>query len=360
MPLKIGGIQVDNKADHLVLISMEDEKICTGTVVSKDTILTAAHCTMDTKSKPIRKYCPANLSIMTGQGSVRQLKSGPRYNISSIIYPNCALPRDNVFDIKCDYAFLKTSTPMQNKKINLITREKYCELMQVVDEMNNKSNHQASTIGNVEAQGFGRQSNKVEKYSSPRYAHTVNLTLSRVSDKQLFTESPNNKNHGTCNGDSGGPLLYIDNKNDKYLLGVHSSSLRASKDKSECLSGHGVRATQVNLMPVMGDVESIISNDIDHSKYTEVKNIDPNGCIKERWRYDGIEGYFKGVRRYTYENKCQDHVKLEFQKEINGIVIKDSQKIIVEKGKPIVVYSNGPIKTIKSNVKCLRKTKKLI
>lgn len=228
VPAIVGGQKLDAThpvANHVVMVLttiLDNPKptkqiICTGTLISDHSVITAAHC-FNTKSIPSITYIIASTDLYCSSGYNKNLS----FEASSVtIHPQ----------------YVKDSEPSKDEpyydlavvKFKGILPPKFKPLSLSTLPINN-----LPTSGlEILMAGYGKTATNDSSYPELRLAtktasqvflaKTDNVSgklINLVSDMSLFGVRQTDA-HGVCSGDSGGPLL-IKNNNEYQILGVAS------------------------------------------------------------------------------------------------------------------------------------------
>jgi secreted trypsin-like serine protease len=170
---------------------------CTGSVVSSNLILTAAHCVVDSEDGVI--HSPSTYAVVTGNvewASPERVVSGVT---QIVVNPNYTYTGS--FAFWGDAALLQLATPISSPPIKLATTEVW-----------------KPGTGAIFA-GWGRTTpDQAGATAQLQYADTVVQGTEYCKSQygsgfhpvgELCTINPPSYDTGTCNGDSGGPLLAL-------------------------------------------------------------------------------------------------------------------------------------------------------
>ena len=212
-------VSADNVvAKSVVNLLKQDENgiwysICTGSIIDKNTIITAAHCVFEFKPETIL----VNFSIVTLDNEKQNFK------ISRIVNPEIGLdvrkvsaylvhPKYviNQMDRPNDIAIVRLSKPAPNTAIPIKFLPK-----KIISDKNNQFSLEGQSYS-VTLMGFGLISESPRKGSTQLRMTDVVGTFEKGI---LVTDQT--KGTGACNGDSGGPA-FLKIKNKTYLVGVTS------------------------------------------------------------------------------------------------------------------------------------------
>uniref|UniRef100_A0A1L8EA47 Putative serine protease sp24d-like protein n=1 Tax=Haematobia irritans TaxID=7368 RepID=A0A1L8EA47_HAEIR len=192
----VGGSNArEGQFPHQVSIRLGKHHICGGSIISRNYVLTAAHCVV--MNSPLKEIYPSSLTIQAG--STRKDSGGQVVGVSEIkVHPLYE-------DLANDIALLKLSSPLIfNANVSAI------EL----------SRHDPPTGLPVTTSGWGRLSDGGKAPLVLQY-DTLLAVTNKDCQRYLYSlpESVICLYHaygnGVCNGDSGGPAVY-----NNQLVGV--------------------------------------------------------------------------------------------------------------------------------------------
>lgn len=255
----IGGQESTDEgreAQTAVFITRKGDKgSCTGVLVAKDVVLTAAHCLVrPNKEKEI--YLPSEIRITFGPK--------PKDTYLTQTYRADALVLHEGFNFKLERP--KTMAQLKNPKFNgdiaLIRfagmRPKASRIAVFGDEIDLKES-------SVLAVGYGRTDGLLNRKNEPHGSgvlREVELTNISLHNKAMFfLEQPTK---GMCHGDLGGPI-FVRREKVSVIVGINSAvageSLRRrskdSIDKNFCV-GRGAGSVATNLIPLREWISSHI------------------------------------------------------------------------------------------------------
>lgn len=213
----IGGRDA-NMDDDSHVVSLHDENgkhFCGASLITKDCVLTAAHCARAVTGKgPITVVLGRQNLNNQSQGErlrVRYEKTHPKYDIAKA---NIRWGYD--FAIMCMWRPTMTNAKIVklNKNPNLPTAGQRMEVagwgdMDPRDEVKNMANKlQKATLRTVSNKQCAAMTGSYESYSVSFSGH--------IQDDMLCAK---NRNRDSCQGDSGGPLI---GQSDKIQYGITS------------------------------------------------------------------------------------------------------------------------------------------
>lgn len=259
-------IQAINAMVPLIYIQESNgtAEVCSGTLLDKNTILTAAHCVLNLVDKPSGKsysrsnlisessimvVLPKNLSLAVdiNNDSPQTISDWNVYHISSLFVHNDALLGADIsnggLDVSNesqlnDLAVLKLTTSVDNqyKFANLATKNPVVDTQEVI-------------AGYGVDNGNGVIVNPVESGNSGilRMAFSqVSSIVANGSYLQVGGTIPSSDGYTkTCQGDSGGPDLLTNADGSYTITGVHSFGLGSSCGVSN-LPGNSISVAYYN------------------------------------------------------------------------------------------------------------------
>ncbi|ENX01659.1 hypothetical protein F900_01419 [Acinetobacter modestus] len=207
-------------------------KICAGTLISKNLILTAAHCIPEDSDK----IAVVGFGINLKESILRSPPKHPTYKIKEIKpYPSYEFGIEKKLDNSYkDLAIFKFNGELpEGFKIRQLP----------------KDNFQISSKDTLELLGYGKTSVKQADDGTLRRSilpatDILNKIYTERSDEngeitrteiQIPKAILLNNNHGAaCEGDSGGPLFVKNSKNELILIGVLSQGVELTENSEKC------------------------------------------------------------------------------------------------------------------------------
>jgi secreted trypsin-like serine protease len=234
----IGGYAAgENDFPWTVLINKigGDPVICTGSIVSKRWIVTAAHCILNDDDTGYKTPLPiGNTQIVVGCADLSS-SSCTKYNIRTLVAHPCYTPStDQDHD---DIAMMEVDTDIQMDPNRFA----------LVDGIQ-------GTVPYVEGSqviiaGFGMTNNQVSQGSSTLQRASIGIATKAFCVQQnpysyttryidfnnvICTGGPAGKD--SCNGDSGGPIIFQNASGTSWLIGVLSKgSERPSEPRARII-----------------------------------------------------------------------------------------------------------------------------
>ncbi|XP_011299059.1 chymotrypsin-2 [Fopius arisanus] len=198
----VGGVDVSD-AEYPFLVGIDtDDSFCSGSIISRRYVLTAAHC--------VHKLTKSDIPhVFVRAGNMRSRQGGVAYGVDTIVVHEAY---EDSGSFPHDIAIIKT-----NKSIKF---DRYTQPISVSESVPRVSSK-------VTAVGWGRiaPENRVPPVKPQEMDRTV---MSRKSCAKAHRPDPINRTHicvmgskklGICAGDSGGPLVF-----DNLLVGITSFS----------------------------------------------------------------------------------------------------------------------------------------
>lgn len=172
----------------------EEASACSGALVSSNIVLTAAHCVVNVETGVIHR--PERFTVVTGTTDW----TSPARVVSQVtrlaIHPNFA--RGGIFALYGDAAILQLSAPVSSPAVTLATSPPAPGTTGLVAGWGKTSAEQESVSAQL---AFGSTVVQTSGYCEAQFGLSFHPTGEFCSlDYPSF-------HFGTCNGDSGGPLL---------------------------------------------------------------------------------------------------------------------------------------------------------
>ncbi|MGR9438396.1 S1 family peptidase (plasmid) [Rhizobium leguminosarum] len=211
-----GGTPVPNDQDYFpdAVAIVGNGKICSGVLVSKDTVITAGHC-----------YCDGvTQSVKIGTNILTPLQDIGIDQAKSSSYMKCEDLKHNLGGGDIAVLHLKTDVSISPHRVS--------------------PPNEIDDAASIRAVGFGRTPNSIGfKYqvnviiASP---HCSGTSFGSIPDGQIYQCSKPFElvaaglNRDTCGGDSGGPIYVFGSDTQVYVVGITS---RAVSPESGCGGG---------------------------------------------------------------------------------------------------------------------------
>ncbi|XP_076251997.1 trypsin-1-like isoform X2 [Rhynchophorus ferrugineus] len=201
-PLRIIGGETANIEDYpyQVLLMIEGEGKCGGSILSETFIITAAHCVFDQKA--------SQLSIRAG--SSFRTSGGEIVSVASFKYPEDDFD-SSTYDY--DIAILRLTKPLTyGDGISPVL------LPNSDDEIIQGENAKASGWGMIDPNDESSLSEKLQAVELPQITtQSCEKYYGSYITSRMFCAGYQSGGKDTCSGDSGGPLVV-----DGYLVGITS------------------------------------------------------------------------------------------------------------------------------------------
>ena len=206
-PRITGGFPINiTEAPWQVLIRVNDNPVCGGSIIAPNMILTAAHCLYDEWGN---RHPISAISVVAGVTCQSETNSSNTFNVSRIILHDYA-----------DAAILVLSSS--------ITFNNYRRPINFLGSNNNALYNVGNT---VRASGWGWKNPDRYNPNIPDCLQAVDLTI--ISNQsvantmgwnlfahEMAATGTGNIRQGACHGDSGGPLTIRDTNNVPILIGI--------------------------------------------------------------------------------------------------------------------------------------------
>lgn len=215
MPLVLGGKPANPKVTaSMALIRLSlvggGSRICSGTIVRPDVILTAAHCMLFNRSRVL-----VERSVVFPQQVSLNTTGVQGHRISEIFVHRQYSPSGSLADFRNDIALVRMSTPVpSNRFATLVIGEAPKDGMRVV------------------VAGYGKVS-PTEWATELQQGMAINRnfdvcladapeSLEAILHKFYFVCTVNTRDFGVCSGDSGGGLFYFASNSRLVQFGISS------------------------------------------------------------------------------------------------------------------------------------------
>ena len=188
---KIIGGQTSQRLPQVGMIKRMGGAYCTGTLITPDTVVTAAHCLVDAESNDLYFVMNSAQDNTGVQLAVASFKMHPKYD-----------HKTNNYDI----GLIKLASKAPFPPLGVV-----------------KQLDPITLIGQkLTAVGYGRAKKPSEasiESAGTGIKREVDLTVTAVNDSKIRVEEPSKS---ACNGDSGGAYLQISANGEPLLAGVTS------------------------------------------------------------------------------------------------------------------------------------------
>lgn len=215
----------------VVFFNGEEGDLCSGTVVSSNVILTAAHCVLNDTFSVVRN--PANLTVVTGSVDW----ASPDRTVSAVsrvaVDPSFAYSVPGYGPVRGDVAVLQLSAPVAAPPVKLATSQSW----------NSGTEAVMAGWGKVTASGEAVETLRVGEavVQAPEYCRSKSSHFESAWSLCAL-DSPDAR-YSVCNGDSGGPLLMVGPAEEPLEIGV--ASYVVSEECSPTLPQYFTRADAI-------------------------------------------------------------------------------------------------------------------
>jgi trypsin len=184
--------------------------LCSGTVVSSNVVLTAAHCVLSESFSVLRN--PANLTVVTGNVDWASPARTVSAAIRAAVDPDFAWSVPGLSPIRGDAAVVELAAPITAPPIDLATAQTW----------NTGTGAVMAGWGRVTAGGTFVETLRIGEavIQAPEYCRGKSSHFE--SAWFLCAQDYPNARYSTCNGDSGGPLLTAGPSGEPLEIGVTS------------------------------------------------------------------------------------------------------------------------------------------
>lgn len=194
----------------VVFSNSEIIEVCSGTVVSANVVLTAAHCVMNETFNALRS--PTNYQVVTGNVDW----ASPARTVSTVsrlaVDPDLAWTIPGYLPIRGDAAVLALTSPITAPPIKLATTREWGTGTGAVMAGWGEAEPFGPVVENLRVGEAGIQSPEYCKGKSPHFE----------SASVLCVQDYPNARYSVCHGDSGGPLLTTGPAGEALEIGIAS------------------------------------------------------------------------------------------------------------------------------------------
>lgn len=206
-PRIIGGEPVfDRTFDGVVAITYKGQTLCSGSLVTKSKIITAAHCILPIEEPGKFQDFRQNVKVYTGNG-VEGGKLPSQHDVKEYwVHPKY---RNHPYG-KNDIAVIELRSPVKIKPL---------ELLKSVSELKTYVKASAEVL----IMGFGFRENTINNFPTQNkdligLKYQTKMSIKSYNSNEIYLTGDNT---GPCTGDSGGPA-FVNINNRAYLIGVAS------------------------------------------------------------------------------------------------------------------------------------------
>lgn len=194
----------------VVFSNSEETDVCSGSVVSSNVVLTAAHCAMNETFNVLRN--PANFTVVTGNVDW----ASPARTVSTVskvaVDPNLAWTIPGYLAIRGDAAVLGLSAPIAAPPVQLATTQTWNTGTATVEVGWGRTTPNGTTPETLHVGEAVVQSPEYCKGKSPHFESAWVLCVQDYPAAR----------YSTCHGDSGGPLLTTGPAGEALEIGITS------------------------------------------------------------------------------------------------------------------------------------------
>ncbi len=194
----------------VVVSNGQEGDLCSGTVVSSNVVLTAAHCVLNDTFSVVRN--PANVAVVTGNVDW----ASPERTVSAVsrvaVDPSFTYTVPGYAPVHGDVAVLQLSAPVSAPPVKLATAQTW----------NSGTEAVMAGWGKVTASGGAVETLRVGEAAvqAPEYCRSKSSHFE--SAWSLCALDYPDARYSVCNGDSGGPLLMLGPAGEPLEIGVAS------------------------------------------------------------------------------------------------------------------------------------------
>ena len=218
-PQVVGGDSVpDGKYKFMAVLrdttwgnTIRQQRFCGGTLIDRDSVLTAAHC--------LRRHVPAQLRVTVGRTVLKSSQGQGRRIVASFVHPEYDIRTSNAYDVavlKLDRR-VKNIAPVSIPVEQDNTREMRGESATIagwgntVKQDSNSSQPDRLPNRMQEAEVPIVSDAKARRAYEPKYDYVNALMLAAGEEGK-----------DTCQGDSGGPIFVKEGSGEVFQIGITS------------------------------------------------------------------------------------------------------------------------------------------